>query len=70
LLTTDGSTGAVLATQRFDAFGNKTAGAGSVPTYGYASREPDITGLTYLRVIARRVPVPAAVSSGVRSAFT
>ena len=49
VLTTDATTGAVLATQRFDAWGNKTAGSGTVPLYGYSGREPDSTGLTYMR---------------------
>src|SRR5690606_20003110 len=36
-------------TQRFDAFGQKLAGTGTVPTYGYTGREPDATGLVYYR---------------------
>ncbi len=49
VLTTDAATGAVIATQRFDPFGNRTAGAGTVPLYGYTGREPDTTGLTFMR---------------------
>jgi RHS repeat-associated protein len=41
--------GATEATQRFDAWGNKTVGAGTIPLYGYTGREPDATGLTYYR---------------------
>ena len=42
-------TGTTEATQRFDAWGNKTAGTGIVPQYGYTGREPDATGLIYYR---------------------
>ena len=49
MLTTDAVTGVVIVTQRFDALGNRTAGSGTVPLYGYTSREPDITGLTSMR---------------------
>lgn len=42
-------TAAVTATQRFDAFGQKLAGTGTVPQYGYTGREPDATGLIYYR---------------------
>ena len=44
--TQAGSTGAI---QRFDAWGNKTAGTGTVPQYGYVDREPDVTGFIYYR---------------------
>jgi RHS repeat-associated protein len=37
------------ATQRFDAWGNKTASTGTSPRYGYTGREPDETGLIYYR---------------------
>ena len=37
------------ATQRFDAWGNKIAGNGTIPQYGYTGREPDETGLVYYR---------------------
>jgi RHS repeat-associated protein len=49
LLALTNATGSVTATQRFDAFGLKLAGAGTVPTYGYTGREPDATGLVYYR---------------------
>ncbi|MVF24754.1 hypothetical protein EVC37_24600 [Methylocaldum sp. BRCS4] len=39
----------VTATQRFDAFGQKLSGSGTVPQYGYTGREPDATGLIYYR---------------------
>ena len=38
-----------VATQRFDAWGRVEQAAGSVPTYGYTGREPDVTGLVYYR---------------------
>ena len=39
-----------VATQRFDAWGNKTQSAGAaIPQYGYTGREPDATGLVYYR---------------------
>ena len=41
--------GVLSASQRFDAWGNRTAGSGSVAQYGYTGREPDATGLTYYR---------------------
>lgn len=41
--------GALSASQRFDAWGNRTTGSGSVAQYGYTGREPDATGLTYYR---------------------
>ena len=41
--------GATEATQRFDAWGNKIAGIGTIPQYGYTGREPDATGLIYYR---------------------
>ncbi len=37
------------ATQRFDAWGNRIAGTGTIPQYGYTGREPDETGLVYYR---------------------
>ncbi|MVF25038.1 RHS repeat-associated core domain-containing protein [Methylocaldum sp. BRCS4] len=49
LLALTSATGAVTATQRFDAFGQKFAGSGTVPTYGYTGREPDANGLVYYR---------------------
>ncbi|MCX5805758.1 MAG: penicillin-insensitive murein endopeptidase [Proteobacteria bacterium] len=42
-------TGATTGTQRFDAWGNKIAGSGTIPQYGYTGREPDETGLIYYR---------------------
>lgn len=36
-------------TQRFDAWGNKIGGNGTIPQYGYTGREPDETGLIYYR---------------------
>jgi RHS repeat-associated protein len=41
--------GVLSASQRFDAWGNRTTGSGSVAQYGYTGREPDATGLTYYR---------------------
>jgi RHS repeat-associated protein len=38
-----------LTTQRFNAWGSKLAGSGTVPTFGYTGREPDSTGLMYYR---------------------
>ncbi|BBA36824.1 Rhs-family protein [Methylocaldum marinum] len=49
LLALTNATGSITATQRFDAFGQKLAGTGTVPTYGYTGREPDATGLVYYR---------------------
>ena len=37
------------ATQRFDAWGNKTASTGTQPRFGYTGREPDETGLVFYR---------------------
>jgi RHS repeat-associated protein len=42
-------TGATQGTQRYDAWGNKLAGTGTIPQYGYTGREPDETGLIYYR---------------------
>jgi RHS repeat-associated protein len=42
-------TGTTAATQRFDAWGARTTGTGTVALYGYTGREPDATGLTYYR---------------------
>ena len=41
--------GATKATQRFDAWGNRTTGSGTIPPYGYTGREYDATCLTYYR---------------------
>lgn len=41
--------GATVGTQRFDAWGNRLAGTGTIPQYGYTGREPDETGLVYYR---------------------
>jgi RHS repeat-associated protein len=41
--------GAIDASQRFDAWGQRIAGAGLVPRYGFTGREPDETGLVYHR---------------------
>ena len=43
------TTGTLTASQRFDAWGNKTASSGTVATFGYTGREPDATGLTFYR---------------------
>ncbi|MEQ1591684.1 MAG: RHS repeat-associated core domain-containing protein [Thiobacillaceae bacterium] len=39
----------VNATQRYDAWGNRTAGSGQIPMYGYTGREQDGLGYTYYR---------------------
>jgi len=49
VLATTNATKAVTATQRFDAYGGKISGVGTVPQYGYTGREPDTSGLTYYR---------------------
>lgn len=49
VLATTNAAKAVTATQRFDAYGSKIGGAGSVPQYGYTGREPDASGLIYYR---------------------
>ncbi|ATE60020.1 RHS repeat-associated core domain-containing protein [Thauera sinica] len=49
VIGTASATGTLTASQRFDAWGNKTAGSGTVPAYGYTGREPDATGLTFYR---------------------
>lgn len=41
--------GTLTANQRFDAWGNKTASTGTMPTYGYTGREPDAMGLEFYR---------------------
>lgn len=41
--------GTLSASQRFDAWGNRTIATGSIAQYGYTGREPDATGLTYYR---------------------
>jgi RHS repeat-associated protein len=43
------SADATVASQRFDAWGNKTASTGTIPNYGYTGREPDETGLIFYR---------------------
>ncbi|MCL5802137.1 MAG: RHS repeat-associated core domain-containing protein [Gammaproteobacteria bacterium] len=48
MATTD-NLGTTTGTQRFDAWGNKTASTGTIATYGYTGREPDATGLMYYR---------------------
>ena len=42
-------TGTLTASQRFDAWGNRTAATGTIPQYGYTGREPDQTGLVHYR---------------------
>lgn len=37
------------ATQRYDAWGNRLAGTGQIPLYGYTGREQDGLGYTYYR---------------------
>ena len=37
------------ATARFDAWGRRIGGTGTIPVYGYTGREPDETGLVYYR---------------------
>ncbi|HEY7677959.1 MAG TPA: RHS repeat-associated core domain-containing protein [Candidatus Methylomirabilis sp.] len=37
------------ATARFDAWGVRIGGTGTIPVYGYTGREPDETGLIYYR---------------------
>lgn len=49
VLVTTNATKAVTASQRFDAYGNKIGGTGTVPQYGYTGREPDASGLIYYR---------------------
>jgi RHS repeat-associated protein len=49
ILATTNATKAVTATQRFDAYGSKIGGLGTIPQYGYTGREPDASGLTYYR---------------------
>ncbi|MDP3330578.1 MAG: RHS repeat-associated core domain-containing protein [Methylococcaceae bacterium] len=49
VLATTNAAKVVTATQRFDAFGTKLAGTGSIPQYGYTGREPDQSGLNYYR---------------------
>jgi len=41
--------GTLTASQRFDAWGNRTASSGTIPQYGYTGREPDATGLVFYR---------------------
>ncbi|WP_238527289.1 DUF6531 domain-containing protein [Methylomonas methanica] len=49
VLAMTNATKAVTANQRFDAFGSKIGGTGTVPQYGYTGREPDASGLIYYR---------------------
>ena len=49
VIGTASTAGTLTANQRFDAWGVKTASAGTTPTYGYTGREPDATGLMYYR---------------------
>jgi RHS repeat-associated protein len=41
--------GAIDATARYDAWGNRIASTGTLPIYGYTGREPDETGLIHYR---------------------
>ncbi len=41
--------GTTAGTARYDAWGVKLAGTGTIPQYGYTGREPDETGLLYYR---------------------
>ena len=43
------SAGTSATTQSFDAWGQLTQAPGSIPTFGYAGREPDASGLIYNR---------------------
>ncbi|MCG3188109.1 MAG: hypothetical protein IOMNBAOH_02833 [Rhodocyclaceae bacterium] len=43
------ASGTLTASQRFDAWGNRTASTGTIPQYGYTGREPDATGLVFYR---------------------
>jgi RHS repeat-associated protein len=43
------ATGAIEASARYDAWGNRIASTGTQPIYGYTGREPDETGLIYYR---------------------
>lgn len=43
------ASGTIDGTQRFDAWGNKSASSGSIAVYGYTGREPDASGLIYYR---------------------
>ncbi|YAA71607.1 RHS repeat-associated core domain-containing protein (plasmid) [Methylomonas sp. HW2-6] len=49
VLATTNAAKAVTATQRFDAYGAKIGGTGTIPQYGYTGREPDASGLIYYR---------------------
>ncbi|MCQ8129769.1 RHS repeat-associated core domain-containing protein [Methylomonas rivi] len=49
VLATTNAAKAVTASQRFDAYGSKIGGTGTVPQYGYTGREPDASGLIYYR---------------------
>jgi len=48
-IATTNAAGAISASQRFDAWGNRISGSGIVPQYGYTGREPDESGLEYYR---------------------
>ncbi|MCP5013378.1 MAG: hypothetical protein GY942_25670 [Aestuariibacter sp.] len=43
------NTGALTATNRYDAWGNVTASTGTTAQYGYTGREPNANGLIYYR---------------------
>ncbi|WP_231879562.1 RHS repeat-associated core domain-containing protein [Methylomonas koyamae] len=49
VLATTNAAKTITATQRFDAYGSKIGGTGTVPQYGYTGREPDASGLIYYR---------------------
>ncbi len=49
VVSVSNQSGTVDGTARYDAWGNKGSGTGTIPQYGYTGREPDETGLLYYR---------------------
>jgi RHS repeat-associated protein len=49
VIGTTSPTGTLTASQRFDAWGVRTAASGTIPQYGYTGREPDATGMVFYR---------------------
>ncbi|WP_427501458.1 RHS repeat domain-containing protein [Methylomonas sp. MED-D] len=49
IVATSNAAGAITASARYDAFGQALAKTGTIPRYGYAGREPDVTGLIHYR---------------------
>ncbi|MES2369766.1 MAG: RHS repeat-associated core domain-containing protein [Pseudomonadota bacterium] len=49
VVATSDQAGNIVATQLFDAWGNRVQSTGNIAQYGYTGREPDATGMIYYR---------------------